>query len=68
MIYLKTKKEEFQNKDVKINGNSIISNWREIKISIPSNLQKQLNSNKDTKKEIKKQKEIKFNTSNSMAF
>lgn len=68
MIYLKTKKEEFKNKDVKINGNSIISNWREIKISIPSNLQKQLNSNEDTKKEIKKQKEIKFNTSNSMAF
>jgi len=59
------KKNEFKHKYVNVNGNNILLNWNDIKMSAPFNLQNKLNSNENTKIEIEKQNEIKITTSNS---
>ena len=57
-------KNPFQDKEVKIEGNSLITNWRDLKIAQPENLQDKLVGPKETGEEIGSQKEIKTSTSN----
>ncbi len=48
----------FANKDVSISGNSVITDWRSVRIVSPENLKKRIEANDAAKKAIKKQKEI----------
>jgi hypothetical protein len=48
----------------RINGKGIITNWKEIRVSTPENLQNKLGGVKDTSKAIRQQKDIKAPTSN----
>ena len=46
------------NKKVSIGGKVVITDWREIKIVSPENLQEKIKANENAKKEVQKQKII----------
>ena len=48
----------FANKNVSIGGKSVITDWRQIKVVSPENLQEKIEANEAAKQEIKKQKEV----------
>lgn len=53
------------NKKVSISGKVVITDWREVKIVSPENLQEKIKANENVKKEIQKQ-EVKPTTSNNI--
>ena len=56
----------FANKNVSTGGKNVITDWREVKVVSPENLQEKIEANEAAKKEIKKQKEV-APTSNNIA-
>ena len=56
----------FANKNFSIGGKNVITDWREVKVVSPENLQEKIEANEAAKKEIKKQKEV-APTSNNIA-
>lgn len=55
----------FTNKNVSIGGKSVITDWRQVKVVSPENLQEKIEANEAARKEIKKQKEIAPTSSNT---
>lgn len=51
-------KNPINDKKVNIGGKDIITDWRQIKIASPKNLQEKIEANEAAKKEIMKQQEI----------
>ena len=54
------------NKKVSISGKVVITDWREVKIVSPENLQEKIKANENVKKEIEKQ-DITPTTSSNIA-
>ncbi len=52
------------NKKVSISGKVVITDWREIKIVSPENLQEKIKANENVKKEIEKQDVVPTTSSN----
>lgn len=52
------------NKKVSISGKVVITDWREVKIVSPENLQEKIKANENVKKEIQKQDVIPTTSSN----
>ena len=46
------------NKKVSIGGKAVITDWREVKIVSPENLQEKIKANENAKKEVQKQEII----------
>ena len=54
------------NKKVSISGKVVITDWREVKIVSPENLQEKIKANENVKKEIEKQ-DVALTTSSNIA-
>jgi hypothetical protein len=46
------------NKNVSIGGKYVITDWRQVKVVSPENLQDKIKANETAKEEIEKQKEV----------
>ena len=61
-----TNNYSFANKDVSIGGKSVITDWLQVRVVSPENIQEKIEANETAKQEIKKQKEV-VPTSNNIA-
>lgn len=52
------------NKKVSISGKVVITDWREVKIVSPENLQEKIKANENVKKELQKQDVVPTTSSN----
>lgn len=52
------------NKKVSISGKIVITDWREVKIVSPENLQEKIKANENVKKEVQKQDVVPTTSSN----
>jgi hypothetical protein len=50
--------QSLANKNVSIGGKIVITDWRQVKVMPPENLQEKIKANETAKKEILKQKEV----------
>jgi methyltransferase-like protein len=54
------------NKEVSISGKVVITDWKQIKVVSPENMQEKIKANENVEKEVQRQKEVVPTSSNIM--
>ena len=66
VIMINPPRDDYKDKEVRINGSSILVDWKSLKIVEPSNIDERLAGEKAIKKVLKRQKNIGTMTSSSI--